>query len=61
MLLRRHFADLDPIASMGACMALAALALTPFALVGLPGLAPSGGAVVSVVVLGVVCTARRWW
>lgn len=57
MVLRRHFADLDPIASMAACMALGALMLTPLALPGLPGTSPSGGAIASVVVLGVICTA----
>ncbi|MGE5408456.1 MAG: DMT family transporter [Syntrophothermus sp.] len=57
MVLRRHFPDLDPIASMGACMGLAALALTPLALPGLPSLAPSDGAIAAVVALGVLCTA----
>jgi drug/metabolite transporter (DMT)-like permease len=57
LILRRHFADLDPIASMAAAMAIGALALTPFAAAALPGASPSGGAIASVVVLGVVCTA----
>jgi drug/metabolite transporter (DMT)-like permease len=57
LLLRRHFADLDPIASMAAAMAIAALALTPLAAISLPAASPSGGAIASVAVLGVVCTA----
>ena len=42
---------------MGACLAIAAAILTPFAIVDLPSAAPSGGAFASVVVLGLVCTA----
>ncbi len=57
LILRRHFADLDPIASMAAAMAIGALALTPFAAAALPSASPSGGAIASVFVLGVVCTA----
>lgn len=57
MILRRHFPDLDPIASMAACMGLGALMLTPLAVLGLPEASPSGGAIASVAVLGVVCTA----
>jgi drug/metabolite transporter (DMT)-like permease len=57
MVLRRHFADLDEITSMGACMALAALLLTPLAAFSLSGAAPSSGALVSTVFLGLVCTA----
>lgn len=57
MVLRRHFADLDEIASMGASMALAALMLAPFAAVSLPAASPSGGALGATVFLGLVCTA----
>ena len=57
LMLRRHFADLDPIASMAAAMAIGALVLTPLAALSLPAASPSGGAIASVVVLGVVCTA----
>ncbi|MGD9737143.1 MAG: DMT family transporter [Solirubrobacterales bacterium] len=57
MILRRHFADLDPIASMAAAMAFGALALTPFAAAALPGASPSGGAIASVLALAVFCTA----
>jgi len=57
MVLKRKFADLDPIASMGACMAIAALVLTPFAAATMPATAPSEGALAAVAVLGIVCTA----
>jgi drug/metabolite transporter (DMT)-like permease len=57
LILKRHLADLDPTATMGACLAIAAAILTPFAAVDLPSSAPSGGAFASVVVLGLLCTA----
>ncbi|HEX5610950.1 MAG TPA: DMT family transporter [Solirubrobacterales bacterium] len=57
MVLKRKFADLDPIASMGICMAIAALVLTPFAVATLPAAAPSEGALAALAVLGIVCTA----
>jgi drug/metabolite transporter (DMT)-like permease len=42
---------------MAACLTIAAVILTPFAIVDWPSAAPSGGAFASVVVLGLVCTA----
>jgi drug/metabolite transporter (DMT)-like permease len=57
LILRRHFADIDTITSMAGCTGLGALMLTPLAMLSLPDAAPSGGAIASVVVLGVVCTA----
>jgi drug/metabolite transporter (DMT)-like permease len=57
MLLKRHLSDLDPIAAMGASLAIAGLALTPLAAATLPGSSPSEGALASVAVLGVLCTA----
>jgi drug/metabolite transporter (DMT)-like permease len=57
LILKRGLADLDPIATMGACLAIAALILTPFAALDLPSGAPTAGAFASVVVLGVLCTA----
>jgi drug/metabolite transporter (DMT)-like permease len=57
MILKRHLADLDPIASMGVCLAIAGVLLTPLAVVALPGADPSGGAFASVAVLGLLCTA----
>lgn len=57
MVLKRHLADLDPIASMGACLAIAGILLTPLAGVSVPSADPSGGALASVAVLGLLCTA----
>ena len=57
MLLSRHLSDLDPIAAMGACLAIAGVALTPLAATTLPESMPSDGALASVVVLGLLCTA----
>src|SRR3954447_3416651 len=60
MLLNRRFADLDPRATMGASRTLAALYLTPVALADVPDRAPSGEAVVAVLVLGLLCTAAAF-
>jgi drug/metabolite transporter (DMT)-like permease len=56
MIMKAKLAGLDPRAAMGASLALAALVLTPFALAS-PGEAPTGEAWLSIVVLGLVCTA----
>jgi drug/metabolite transporter (DMT)-like permease len=57
MILKRHLGDLDPVATMGASLALAAVLLAPPVAIGMPGASPSGGALAAVVVLGLVCTA----
>jgi drug/metabolite transporter (DMT)-like permease len=57
MILKRHLFDLDPRAAMGAGLGLAALLLTPVALLDIPARVPSATALVAIVVLGVVCTA----
>jgi drug/metabolite transporter (DMT)-like permease len=57
MVLKRHLADLDPIASMGVCLAIAGILLTPLAALAAPSADPSGGALASVAVLGLLCTA----
>jgi drug/metabolite transporter (DMT)-like permease len=56
MLLKRHLSDLDPPAAMGASLGIATVLLAPLALLGLPAASPSGGALASVVVLGLLCT-----
>jgi drug/metabolite transporter (DMT)-like permease len=56
MVIKSRLGGLDPRASMGGSLAIAAVVLTPFALAS-PGRAPSGGAVASILVLGFVCTA----
>src|SRR3954470_3508263 len=57
MVLKRHLADLDPRASMGAALLVAAVALTPAAAWSAPSSVPSGSALLSLAVLGLFCTA----
>jgi drug/metabolite transporter (DMT)-like permease len=57
MLLNRRFADLDPRATMGVSLAIAAAILTLPALANPPAAMPSGDALVSLAVLGLLCTA----
>jgi drug/metabolite transporter (DMT)-like permease len=57
MVLKRHLGDLDPIASMGASLAIAGVVLTPLAVLSWPASPPSGGALASVAVLAFLCTA----
>jgi drug/metabolite transporter (DMT)-like permease len=60
MVLKRHFADLDPRASMGAALAVAAVILTPALALDRPTEIPSGEAIVALVVLGLFCTAAAF-
>ena len=60
MILKRKLADLDPRASMGGALAVAAVVLTPAALIAPPATAPSGEAIASLVVLGIFCTAAAF-
>ncbi len=57
LVLRHKLVGLDPIATMGACLAIAAAVLTPFAALQAPHAAPSAGAFTSVVALALLCTA----
>jgi drug/metabolite transporter (DMT)-like permease len=58
MILKRHLADLDARATMGASLAMAAVLLAPLAALDPPTAAAlSLEAVVALVVLGLVCTA----
>jgi drug/metabolite transporter (DMT)-like permease len=57
MVLKARLGDLDPRAAMGASLALAMLFLTPFAAVSVPHEVPTGESLLSLVVLGLVCTA----
>ncbi len=57
LVLRHGLAGLDPRASMGSSLAVAALLIAPAALAGLPGKAPGAGSVLAIVGLGLVCTA----
>src|SRR5215217_6490890 len=60
MVLRRHLSDLDQRAVMGVSLAIAAVLLTPVTAVGLPSETPSADAVLSIVVLGLLCTAAAF-
>ena len=57
MVIKHRMADLDPRAMIGAGLALASLVLAPFVLVDPPHRVPTAGALASVVVLGILCTA----
>ena len=57
MIFKRQLADLDPKASMGGALAVAALLLAPAAAINPPAAAPSLNATVALLVLGLVCTA----
>jgi drug/metabolite transporter (DMT)-like permease len=60
MLLKARLADLDPRASMGAALAIAALVLTPVVALAPPDAVPSAEASLSLVVLGFFCTAAAF-
>jgi drug/metabolite transporter (DMT)-like permease len=55
--IKQKLADLDPRATMGASLAIGAVMLTPFAVTAPPSETPDTDALVSLLVLGVVCTA----
>lgn len=57
MFFKRHLADVDPRASMGACLALAAVVLAPFAATHPPSVMPSAKALGALAGLGLFCTA----
>jgi drug/metabolite transporter (DMT)-like permease len=57
LILERHLVELDPRATMGVGLAVAALVLAPLAAVTAPATVPSAGAIVSIAVLGLLCTA----
>jgi len=57
LILRRSLSGIDPRVAMGASLAIAAVLLTPLAILELPAREPSGGAFGAVAVLGLLCTA----
>jgi drug/metabolite transporter (DMT)-like permease len=57
LVLKRGLADLDERATMGMGLVIAAVLLTPFGIAGTPSEAPSTEAILSIVGLGVICTA----
>lgn len=56
-LVRLHLTELDPRATMGASLAIAAALLAPYAALDRPHAVPGIGAIACVVVLGLLCTA----
>ena len=60
MVLNRTLADADPRATMGTSLAIAAVMLTPLALLDPPSAVPSDGAIGALLVLGLVCTAAAF-
>jgi drug/metabolite transporter (DMT)-like permease len=60
MVLKRKLGDIDPRATMGASLAVAALVLTVPAALTWPSEDPSGDALASIVVLGLFCTAAAF-
>ena len=57
MVIKHRMAGLDPCAMIGAGLAIASLVLAPFVLLDPPRRVPTAGALASVVVLGILCTA----
>jgi len=57
MTLKAKLRQLDPRATMGASLLISAIVLTPFAALTPPSETPDADVIVSLVVLGIVCTA----
>ena len=60
MLIKHKLTGLEPSAAIGGSLAIASVLLAPAALLDLPVRTPTVGATLSVVVLGVVCTAAAF-
>jgi drug/metabolite transporter (DMT)-like permease len=60
MILRRHLSELDQRGVMAVALAIAALFLTPFAAASPPTTMPDADATLSIVVLGLLCTAAAF-
>jgi drug/metabolite transporter (DMT)-like permease len=60
MIFNRKFTDLDPRASMGATLLVVTVVLAPFAALYPPETTPSGDALLSIAVLGFLCTAAAF-
>lgn len=57
LIVKNHFADVNPIGPVTAALGLSALMLAPAGIASLPGSEATGGAVASIGVLGVACSA----
>jgi drug/metabolite transporter (DMT)-like permease len=60
MIIKHGLSGLDPRATMGAGLGIASVVLAPGALLQFPHRVPTAGAMLSVVVLGLVCTATAF-
>jgi drug/metabolite transporter (DMT)-like permease len=60
MIIKAQFGDLDPRATMGALLGIAAVVLTPFAAAAPPTETPPGEAIAALLVLGLFCTAAAF-
>ena len=57
MIVKRRLSDVDPLGPVAASLAIATVLVMPFALADLPESTPSADAIVSIAVLGLVCSA----
>jgi drug/metabolite transporter (DMT)-like permease len=57
MIAKRHLTTADPLGPVAGALGIASIMLLPFALGGWPTETPSGDALASVIVLGLICTA----
>jgi drug/metabolite transporter (DMT)-like permease len=57
MIVKRHLSSGDPLGPVAGALGIASIYLLPLAIAGWPTEKPSGDAIASVAVLGVVCTA----
>ena len=57
MMVKRYFRDADPLGPIAAAVTLATLILLPFGVADMPTELPSGEALASVAVLGLICSA----
>jgi drug/metabolite transporter (DMT)-like permease len=57
MIIKLRFGDMDALGPVTGSMGISALALAPFALASAPSETPSGQTILSVLVLGVACSA----
>jgi drug/metabolite transporter (DMT)-like permease len=60
LIIKRQLVTFDPFATMAASLWVAAVLLTPAGLLTVPGSVPPADALVSLVVLGVLCTAAAF-
>ena len=57
LIVKRQLSSVDPLGPVAAALGIGTIVLLPFGLAGFPAEMPSGDAVASVAVLGLICTA----